>query len=155
MTTTSRRQLGIFLAVLSLASFPLQFVWEWVQCQPYFVHGATPPTLAVMLMATLGDVVLTLLAYGGAAALHGADWPMRPWTARIWITLLSLALAMSVAVETYALQSGRWAYTDAAPRLWGSSISLLPVTQLLILFPVSFGLARWLCGLNAQRMLAR
>lgn len=60
------------------------------------------------------------------------------------MALLSLALILSVAVETYALSIGRWAYTDAAPRLPGSSITVLPVAQLLVLFPLSFRLARTL-----------
>ena len=145
-----RQQLVVFLLVLALISFPLHWAWEWVQCQPYFVHGATAATPLSMLMATLGDVVLTLLAYCGVAAIHGAAWPLRPWSAGVWLALMSLALLLSLGVEAYALHSGRWAYTGIAPRLPGTSISALPVAQLLILFPLSFILARWLARRVSQ-----
>ena len=49
-----------------------------------------------------------------------------------------MALILSVAVEAYALQTSRWTDTDAAPRLPGTSLSALPITQVLILFPRSF-----------------
>lgn len=137
-----RKTLAIFLVLLTLFSFPLHLAWEWWQCQPYFVHRAAPATFASMLMATMGDVVLSLLAYGGVASIHGASWPLRRWSASVWLTLLGLALMVSIVVETYALQSDRWAYTHAAPRLLGSPISVLPVAQLLVLLPLSFLLAR-------------
>lgn len=141
ITLAIRQPLVLFLVALVLISFTLHLAWEWLQCQPYFVHGAAPATTASMLIATLGDVVLTLLAYCGVAAIYGAPWPHRAWLAGVWFTLLGMALILSVAVEVYALQASRWAYTDAAPRLPGTPISALPITQLLILFPLSFYLA--------------
>jgi hypothetical protein len=137
-----RQPLALFLVALALISFPLHLAWEWLQCQPYFVHGAAPATTVSMLIATLGDMALTFLAYCGVAAIYGASWPHRPWSAGVWFTLLGMALILSVAVEAYALQAGRWAYTDAAPRLPGTSMSALPIAQLLILFPLSFYFAR-------------
>lgn len=103
-----------------------------------------------MLTAALGDVALTLFAYCGVAAIHNAAWPLRSWPASVWLLLMGMALITSVAVESYALLTDRWAYTDAAPRLPGSPISILPVAQLLILFPVSFYLARTLLRRVAQ-----
>ncbi len=138
---TTRQQLAVFLIVLSLISFPLHWVWEWVQCKPFFVHGLSPPTPTAMLRATLGDVLLTLLAYGAVSVVHGASWPLRPWSPGVWLILLGMALVMSIGFEIYALNTGRWAYTDAAPRLPGTPISALPVAQLLILFPLNFYLA--------------
>ena len=144
ITLATRQQLAVFLVALALISFPVHLAWEWMQCQPYFVHRTTPATAASMLTAASGDVALTLLAYWGAAAIHGAKWPLRSWPASVWLVLLAMALITSVAMEGYALFTDRWAYTDAAPRLPGSPIAVLPVAQLLILFPVSFYLARTL-----------
>lgn len=146
----TRQQLAVFLVALVLISFPVHLAWEWMQCQPYFVHRATPATAASMLTAALGDVALTLFAYCGVAAIHNAAWPLRSWPASVWLLLMGMALITSVAVESYALLTDRWAYTDAAPRLPGSPISILPVAQLLILFPVSFYLARTLLRRVAQ-----
>lgn len=95
-----------------------------------------------MLAAALGDVVLTLLAFCGVAAIHDVAWPLRSWPASVWLVLMGMALITSLAVEGYALRTDRWAYTDAAPLLPGLPISVLPVAQLLILFPFSFYLAR-------------
>ena len=146
----TRRQLRVFLLALVLISFPMHFVWEWLQCQPYFVHRLAPATPLSMLIAALGDLVITLLAYGALASIHGWKWPLRPWSVGIWIALLGLALTISVSVEVYALHTGRWAYTDAAPRLPGTPVSVLPVGQLLILLPLSFRIARWVGHVTKQ-----
>lgn len=129
----------ILLAV-ALMGFPLHFAWEWLQCGPYFVHQATPPNLTSMLVATAGDVALTSLAYGFLAARFGASWPLGAWRPVIWVSVLGIALALSLAIELYALQTGRWSYTAAAPRLPGTQISLLPIAQMLILLPLSMRL---------------
>ena len=142
ITLATRHQLAVFLVALALISFPMHLAWEWMQCQPYFVHRATPATAASMLTAALGDVALTMFAYGVIAAIHDAAWPLRSWPASVWFLLMGMALITSVAVEGYALFTDRWAYTDAAPRLPGSPISVLPVAQLLIQFPVGFYLTR-------------
>ncbi len=124
-------------------SFVLHFAWEWVQCRPYFVHAAVAPTKAAMLVATLGDLGLTLLAYlGTAVATRAWDWPLRPWGWRTWLALEVSAIGWSLLVEWGALGTGRWSYTDAAPLLPGTSMSILPLLQLVLLFPASFGLAR-------------
>ncbi|WP_420466280.1 hypothetical protein [Panacagrimonas sp.] len=143
------------MAALALISFPVYLAWEWIQCQPFFVHRAAPPTLASMLIATLGDVLLTLIAYCAVAAVYGASWPLRNWTFGVWIALLVVALILSIAVETYALQTYRWAYTDAAPLFLGTPISVLPAAQLLVLFPLSFPLARALTRRIVQTGILR
>jgi len=142
----TQQQLVLFLIVLSLVSFPLHWLWEWVQCRPFLIHGASSPTLTAMLMATLGDVVLTLLAYGAVAVRYGTSWPLQTWASGVWLILLGMALMMSIGFEAYALHTGRWAYTDAAPRLPGTAISVLPVAQLIVLLPLSFKLTRLFVG---------
>ena len=138
-----RRQLPwSYLAVVLLVSFPLHFAWEWFQCQPFFVHRATPATVSSMVVATLGDLLLTLIAYAATAALHGPQWPMRRWRWPQVVTLELLALAMAMTIERYAVATGRWSYTDAAPRLPLTDVSVLPIMQLVLLFPASFLLAR-------------
>lgn len=134
-----------YLALLSAISFVLHFAWEYIQCQPFFVHGAAPATLSGMLGATLGDLVLTGLVYAGVAAVaRNWRWPRLPWTPGIWVALLGLSLAIGVSVEWYALSVGRWSYTGLAPLLPMTSLSVVPLLQLVILLPLSFGLAAWL-----------
>lgn len=60
------------------------------------------------------------------------------------LTLLVVALALASGVELYALAAGRWTYTDIAPLVPGTKISVLPVMQLLVLLPLSLFLARFI-----------
>lgn len=136
------RSIVRFLMLLALISFPLHFAWEWVQCQPYFIHLAAPPNLRSMVLATLGDVVLTWLVYAVLAPFHGRAWPMAPWGWSIWLSVMAMALGISVAVELFALWTGRWSYTEAAPLLPGSPLSMLPIAQMLILVPIAMRMTR-------------
>jgi hypothetical protein len=47
------------------------------------------------------------------------------------------AFSFAVAVEKYALATGRWRYTAINPLIPLLKVSLLPVAQLMILTPVS------------------
>lgn len=133
-----------YLVVVLAVSSPLHFAWEWIQCQPFFVHRTTPPTVLAMFAATLGDLALTLIAYAAVAVLHGRRWPLRRWRWRLVATLEGVALALAISVELYALSTGRWVYTDAAPRVPFTNVSAIPIMQLTLLLPASFLLARWL-----------
>ena len=95
-----------------------------------------------MVVATLGDLVLTLIAYAAVGALHGLQWPLGRWRWPQVVTLELVALAMAMAVELHAVATGRWSYTDAAPLLSLAEVSLLPIMQLVLLLPASFLLAR-------------
>ena len=97
-----------------------------------------------MLMATGGDLVLTALAYALVAIVHGPRWGLGRWRLARLLTLLVVALALASGVELYALAAGRWIYTDIAPLVPGTKISVLPVMQLLVLLPLSLFLARFI-----------
>lgn len=130
-------------ALLAVPALPLHYAWENVQCRLFFVHRANPADQWSMLQAAWGDVLLTWIAYLVVATLTGRwRWLHGPWTARVWIILLGTALTLSVSIEFYALATDRWAYTDINPRLPGLGVSLIPILQLLILFPVTFWLVR-------------
>ena len=93
-----------------------------------------------MLRATLGDLMHTARAWLGTAFVSwNPRWPQQRWTPSVWLSLLGLAPALSVTVELHALATDWWRYTARAPRLPGS---LLPVLQLALLFPLSFGVTR-------------
>lgn len=140
---TSRSTPWIFWPVLAVVSLALHFVWEYLQCAAFFVHGREPASVGAMLRATLGDLVLTALAWLGTALVAwDRHWALRRWTPRVWLALVVLAIALSVTVELHALAMGWWFYTDRAPLLPLTPVSILPVLQLLLLFPLSFGLAR-------------
>lgn len=94
-----------------------------------------------MLRAIWGDVVLTGITYTAVAVVsRNPDWLESPWGWRQWLCIEGMGLALSVGIELYALNSGRWTYTELTPLVAG--LSLLPVLQLLLLLPLTFWLGR-------------
>jgi len=114
-----------------------------MQCPWFFIHRGGNAGQNAIVIATLGDVVLTWIAQGLGAVVSGRWlWLLKPWRWRQWAVLIGVALALSVFVESWALATSRWAYTDINPRVPGTPISVLPVAQLLLLFPLTFWLSR-------------
>lgn len=92
-----------------------------------------------MFLAALGDVILTLVAYVVISLASASwDWFMKKWTLTQWIVMDLTALVLSMYIEINALYQGRWSYTTINPLLPGTPISLIPIIQLLILFPLTF-----------------
>lgn len=141
-----------FVAILSAIAFALHFAWENAQCGAFFMHATEAPTQIDMVRATLGDVAMTWLAYTTVTlATQRWNWPFDGWTWKVWGSLVGTALVMSVAVERYAIASGRWSYTTENPQIPGIGVSALPVAQLLLLLPLSF----WLTAIAVRRASAR
>jgi len=125
------------------SAFVLNYVWENLQCPWFFIHRGGNTGQIAMVFATLGDVAMTWVAQGLVAIVSRRWlWLLAPWHWRQWAVLLGTALALSVFVESWALATSLWAYTAINPRVPGTPISVLPVAQLLLLFPLTFGLSR-------------
>lgn len=138
---TQRVRYGV---ALTAVGFVLHYAWENLQC-PQFVHREDDTVMWVaMVLATIGDVVLTWIVQVIVAAFSGRwIWP-RAAGRRAWLLLFLLAVVIAVAVERYALATGRWSYAPTNPLIPGLEVSWLPVAQLVVLTPVSFLLAdRW------------
>lgn len=130
-------------ALLAVPALPLHYAWENIQCRLFFVHRANPANQWSMLQAAGGDLLLTWIAYLVVAMLTGRWlWLRGRWPPRVWISLLGTALVLSISIEFYALATHRWEYTAINPRIPGLGVSVIPMLQLLILFPVTFGLVR-------------
>jgi hypothetical protein len=123
---------------LSLIAFLLHIVWEYVQCAVFFVHVEIPNTNLAMLYASIGDVILTWIAYLSLVLCRGNwSWYLQPWRALDIFIITLVALVLSISIELYALEIGRWRYTDINPLVMGK-VSILPILQLLLLFPLTF-----------------
>ncbi len=142
--------------VLTAITFGLHYAWENLQCPLFFIHREGNATQIVMLIATVGDVAMTWLAQGIIGIVTGRWlWILGPVGRREWLVLMLIALIMSTSIESYALTTGRWSYTELNPLIPGTSVSIVPVAQLLVLFPVSFALTGWLLRLrrpNSSRL---
>ena len=138
-----KRAIVFHACAVTGSAFVLNYLWENLQCPWFFVHRGGNPGQLAMVIATLGDVALTWLAQGMVAAVSRRWlWLLEPWHWQQWATLLGAALALSVLVESWALSTSRWAYTAINPLLPGTQVSVLPVAQLLFLFPLAFWLSR-------------
>lgn len=148
--TTRRAGASGFRHALALSgvAFALNFLWENIQCAPFFVHSSrAAATWGAMLVATLGDVALTWTIYAIVAAVSRRwRWGAQRWSRLQIATLVVSALTLSIAVEMWALSTGRWAYTDSAPLLPYLGVSVVPVLQLLVLTPLAVMLAERLAG---------
>ncbi len=146
-----KRTLVIHACSVTVGAFALNYLWENMQCPWFFIHRGGNTGQIAMVIATLGDVAMTWIAQGLVAVASGRWlWLLRPWHWRQWAALLGAALGLSVLVESWALATSRWDYTAINPRVPGTTISVLPVAQLLLLFPFTFGLSRNLIRLAAS-----
>lgn len=144
---TNNRVNARFVAALSVIAIALHFAWENAQCAAFFVHASNAPTQVEMVLATLGDLAMTWLAYVAVSlATRSWNWPFGKWAWLELVTLAASAFVMSIAVERFAMASGRWSYTASNPRIPGTDVSIVPVAQLLLLFPVTFWLAARIAG---------
>ena len=150
------RAFSIEITVISVIAFVLHFIWERAQCPLFFIHRGSPSTELAMLIATLGDVVLTWVGYITVAALsRNVSWYKSDWNALQKFALTGVAILLGLVIEWSALQSGRWEYTDKNPLIPGTIISVLPILQLVFLFPATFGLASFLIMAMAPKINAR
>jgi hypothetical protein len=126
-------------------AFGLNYLWETIQCSRFFIHLDGKAAPSTMVTATFGDVAMTWFAQTVVATFSRRWlWLLERWRWQQWTLLLAVALVLSFLVEYWALATGRWAYTNINPRIPGTTISALPVAQLVLLFPLTFGLSRLL-----------
>ena len=125
------------------SAFVLHYLWENMQCPRFFIHTGGDAGQSAMVLASFGDVAMTWIAQGLVAVVSKRWlWVLGPWRFRQWSLLIVAALALSFLVESWALATSLWAYTVINPRVPGMSISALPVAQMVLLFPLTFGLSR-------------
>lgn len=144
VTTAAPERLWAWHALyLTLVAFALHYAWESVQCPLFFVHPDSSGMALAMVRAALGDVAMTWVVQAVVAAVSGRWlWLLGRRTGRQWALLLAMGLAMSISFEYFALATGRWSYTPITPLVPGTRISIVPLAQLLVLFPLSFKLTQ-------------
>lgn len=147
-----KRSIVLHAVYVTGIAFGLNYVWEMIQCSRFFIHLDGEALPSAMVIATIGDVAMTWFVHSIIAIVSGRWlWLLDRWRWSHWALLLGTALALSFLVEGWALSNDLWSYTDCNPRIPGTSISALPVAQLLLLFPFTFGLTRKLLRLDEER----
>lgn len=133
----------LFFLYFSLMAFLFHFIWEYLQCSPYFIHLKNPPTLVSMLKATAGDMVILWSTYLLLSVFNQSlSWGLRPWKAWEGIGLVLLSSAIVEVIEFRSLQQGLWTYTPINPTVPGVGISILPLLQMGVINPLSLFLSR-------------
>ncbi|MCB0362570.1 MAG: hypothetical protein KDD35_07605 [Bdellovibrionales bacterium] len=90
----------------------------------------------------MGDMAITLVTFFVIGWLNKSlGWIKEPWKRWHWYAMISLAVIFSFSIELFSLRASRWAYTEITPLMFGQ-ISILPVLQLVILFPLIFYLSK-------------
>jgi hypothetical protein len=140
------RPAWLFFAVLGVAAFGLNWLWEIVQMPAYEPPArAWTSTALTHVVPSLGDVALTFAAYGVCALAAGRGRLAGAWNEYAAASLLGGACA--VAYEWKALASGWWSYSNRMPVVPFLGVGLWPLLQLTVLVPVAFWLAsRWARG---------
>lgn len=129
---------------VALATFSalLNFVWEMV-VMPAYETGSTPDAgvgIAMCLLATLGDVGITLGSYAVAGSITTRWWLTRP-TIASFLTYLAVGLVLTTVLEyanVYVLH--RWSYAPRMPVVAG--IGVLPLLQWIVFPPIVLWMAR-------------
>ncbi len=129
-------------AALAFFSVLLNFVWEMVVMPAYETRSTSGAGvgIAMCVVATLGDVGITLGSYAVATMITTRRWLTRP-TLVPFATYLAVGLVMTMAFEYVNVTVlHRWSY---APRmLVVAGIGVLPLLQWLVLPPIVLWLAR-------------
>ena len=133
-----------YFVALSIIGFVLQWTWEMAQMFAYqeLAGQQWQRTLVTCTLATVGDIVATLLVYALVALL---SWNSR-WILQarrgdyVWAGLGGALIA--VVTEKAAQAQGQWSYTDAMPIVPVVEVGFLPLVQLTILIPTTLWLAR-------------
>ena len=134
---------------LLILSFPMHFTWELLQA-PLF-SGMEKAThidgIRICLQATLGDMVIALVAFWAAALLAGTrHWVGRP-NYRACVLFIGTGLGMTIGLEFLSTEIlDRWAYATAMPRLPLIGTGLAPVLQWTLIPVVVLWYLRRLSG---------
>ena len=117
---------------LLILSFPMHFTWEFLQA-PLFSSMETATHIGgirTCLLATLGDMVIALVAFWAAALLAGT----RNWVGRgdykAFGLCIGTGVGITIGIELLSTQIfGRWAYGPMMPRLPFIGTGLTPILQ--------------------------
>jgi hypothetical protein len=130
-----------WLYVFAIA-VPLNFAWEMAQAPLYRPMGTFWQGTWRCFVASLGDGLMVLMIVAvGSIVFRSALWYAQLPPHRMLFAAAG-GIALAVAVELWALQTGRWSYRPPMPMLPGTGIAIVPLAQMALLVPVTLRLTR-------------
>ena len=135
-----------FFAVMFIAAFALNFLWEMLQMPAYeeMAGRSWRETAPACALVSLGDAAITLGMYGASVFVtRRLRWDMKHrWKG--YLTVALLASVCAVVIELVAVATGHWSYLDRMPVVPVLGVGLLPILQLTLLVPLAVWIAaRW------------
>jgi hypothetical protein len=131
---------------LVLFGFLMSFPWEMLQAPLYVGMAEAPHWSATLhcLVATLGDCVLFLAAFGMTAAIFRNRRWIRTATFMQVFWFTAIGLTVTVLTEAAGVRGigWNWQYSALMPRLPLLGTGLSPVLQWLVLPPLVIRLVR-------------
>ena len=141
METTATRLLRALTATpefnLAVFALLLNFPWEVLQAPLFEGMAAAPHSAAIgaCVQATLGDVVIMLLAHASVVAVtRRRRWVLAPSQGEV-AGFLAVGVAITAMIEWLATRGHwvqTWAYSSAMPVIPGTSLGLSPLLQWVI-----------------------
>jgi hypothetical protein len=132
------------IIVVAVVAFTLQLIWEYAQCDIFYTMNELTNGTRLMLSATFGDMMMSIILYGLLAFVNtDVNWILKKWHRHDHIITMLYALFLSFYFEISALYNNRWGYNETTMPLFpNTNIALIPVIQLVVLFPIIFIISR-------------
>lgn len=142
------------ILIISIVSLILHYAWESWQCDIFYTMGNTINHTRLMASATLGDILMTIVLYIILAIVNkNSNWIIERWSLKDFLIIILYGLFMSFYYEVSALYTGRWGYSNLMPLFPNTNIGLVPVVQLLLLFPLTFIISRPIIKLFTKKSI--
>ncbi|MSU55418.1 MAG: hypothetical protein EXS46_02655 [Candidatus Taylorbacteria bacterium] len=120
------------LIKIFLVSFALNFIWENLHSILYITNRGGEITQLILARATLVDsIIITVLAI---PFIYLKFFKKRNWL------IIPICIVISVLIEAYAIDTGRWVYASSMPIIPILDIGLTPTLQLGILGYLTFAM---------------
>jgi hypothetical protein len=118
------------IILIILLAFLLNLIWENLHVFLYSNYMGGEITKFILLRATLVDaIIITIITMPFVLS--------RRLKRNSWLIIL-IGFAISIGIEFWALETGRWAYNELMPIIPYMSIGLTPAIQLGILGFVAY-----------------
>ena len=126
------RESGRWIAVI-LVTLAFHFAWEMAQGNLFQLMQSMPfwRATAWCARATAGDLVITTIAFSAAAMSGGLHWPLTRRHLSPALIFLTAGVLITIGYEIYAVSTGKWAYDEQMPQIFG--IGLSPLLQWIVI----------------------
>lgn len=132
------QNISFFIIFLSIIGFALNFVWEYFQCGPFFIHRYGEANIQSMVKASLGDLSIVWGIFLVMVLIKRSFFWIKDAKMNSFILTIIFSLLVSILVERWGLMTGRWSYTSINPVLPQLNISVLPLLQMILITPLTF-----------------